>query len=390
MIRWIPSRSSKYTDRKVERQGREDGRLSPPIPHWEADDLPPYLKEIWQAGDAAVQHILEAWKRLDQVLHAKWQAAFLAVVHAGQTLPILKQALSDSEAAYELRHQRKAPSSDMRFTSYGIACVLFAVCEVPFNEIVFRSAGESELLTLVFTVGLAGAVVFCAHWVGVTARSRQIWASLLYAIVGLAAISGVSWLRALHLSGSNHEVAATVIFQPLTLFAYFSFNLLLFTVMAAYAYHVHDEPLVEVFRWRNAVLRAERAFRTAHGHFVKAHSNRMNRHARHCAQAFATTKHIRRLFEAYKTHNLRARTDRDADGRDYPKCFDLYGVPDIPDALSTLTWDAPVEAQTTFAAIAALKENAHETYPNNDATVDLVAHRNNGAHAGSPASGMLD
>ena len=64
--------ASKYGDFRVSRLGRREGRLDPPIPAWDAEALPPALREIVRAGDGALQLVAQAWLDKDRKLKPAW------------------------------------------------------------------------------------------------------------------------------------------------------------------------------------------------------------------------------------------------------------------------------------------------------------------------------
>lgn len=357
-----PRAARKYTDKRVDQEGLLDGKCDPSIPPWDAEELPPALREVWQAGNVSIQHIHERWNAADTGLQAAWASAFKSFVHAARAVVLPAQTLARAEGRYEEERQGKAPPTDRRFVWYGAACVALAAAEVPFNEIVFREAGESEILTLVFTVALAGSVIGGAHWAGVMLRRRLPRAAALIASVSLATMGSIAYFRAVHMASAHaaHPAVAGRFDMVPTLFSFTAFNVLLFAVMAIYSYAVHDDLLQEVFAWRRSLDAARRGLRRQHRAFARAYSRRANLHAAHHTQAMAVSANVRRLFECYRKHNLRARKDRVPEGRGYPESYKVYLEPEIPAGLTELSWQAPAEARSELATLSTIKEIADE------------------------------
>ena len=276
-----------------------------------------------------VGHIFLVDRRVDPKLLTECEVACQALVHAEQAIRHPTKSLAHTEDQYEAEYRKKAPASDSRFIRYDLACALFGFGDLAFSEIAFRSARESEVMTLLFTLTLAGSVLACSHFVGINARCKKYAVAALLSAVALVVIAGIAWIRSKHMAFADHAVVAYSLSGTLrhpsdgsneasprsssdempTLLAYFSFNLLLFIVMVVYSYSVHDQQLMEIFKWRKALRDAKAKFRSAHQRYSAAYANRKNQHAQHLSRALATAKNVRRLLEVYKTHNLRARRD---------------------------------------------------------------------------------
>jgi len=399
-----------YTDKSAAENGVIDGQAG--IPHIDDDELNPYLKQLIEVGHSTLQGGAENYKREDTKLRPNWESAHQAFIHAQEALPHPEAALNHAEAQYETEHKKKAPASDGRFTRYWWAVALLGLGEIALNEIAFRGAHESEAMTLLFTLTLAASVMACSHFVGIKIRSKQFVAAVALSVVAIAVIVSIAWIRAQHLTAvsqslparaqvhswhhaamqSSQSEAAQPTNETATLLAYFSFNLLLFIVMVVYSYTIHDQLLEEIFKWRKALATAKANYRTAHKRYSAAYAERVNRHAQYQRKAVGTIKNVMRLVEVYKTHNLRARTDRDGNDRHYPKCFDNTNILEIPPDLLELTWDGPIEAQTAFGESATTKETTDDIdtlarevrprngYQNGAAALPLGAQRNGVFH----------
>jgi len=198
--------SRKYGDRAVQREGRIDGRLG--IPAWEAETLPPFLVEVWQAGNAGIGDLLRKWKRVDAKLHAAWASRFAALTNASNEVTGRSSGLADAERRFSEERSVAPPPTDSRGAWYVVACLVMGLAELPFNEIAFRAAGESEAMTLTITAALAFAVVLGAHWLGIMVRRRQRLAATVLGVAVLAVIGGVAAFRCAHMASQAQSAAA--------------------------------------------------------------------------------------------------------------------------------------------------------------------------------------
>lgn len=361
----------KYSDRNVERVGRKDGSLDPPVPPWDTPVLPPFLWELVQAGDSDIQLLKQGWSGEDKDLLPAWQAKAHEDVRAQKEADLSETALNAAEKDYENAHGGKPVPTDRRFGLYRLANAVLALAEIPFNAIVFRSVGESEVMTIVFTVALAVSVVGCAHFLGVflhklrdkagkVIRKHAAFAALL-ALIPLGVIASIAWFRAEYLacpkpaivpmhemlaSGTPPPVAHAVLTDSVrfavmpTLCSFLLFNLILFLLATVYSFHVHDELLATVYR-RRAERRAALKNRSRkHQVLVQARGRREKRHMHYQGFAHQCGKNVRRLIEAYRTHNLQTRNDRGKYPGRYPLSFDKYGGIDLPKELEVLDWPA--------------------------------------------------
>lgn len=361
----------KYSDRNVERVGRKDGGLDPPIPPWDAKVLPPFLWELVQAGDSDIQLLKQSWSFEDKDLLPAWQAKAHEDIQAQAEADLRETALNAATKEYEDTHGGKPVPTDSRFGLYRLAIGALALAELPFNAVVFRSVGESEVKTIVFTVALAVSVVGCAHFLGVflhklrdkagkVIRKHAAFATLL-TIIPLGVIASIAWFRAEYLaypkpaivpmhetlaSGTPPPAVHAVLTDPArfavmpTLCSFLLFNLILFLLATVYSFHVHDELLATVYRcraeWRASLKNRARKHRA----LVRAHGRREKRHIHYHGLAHQCGKNVRRLIEAYRTHNLQTRNDRGNHPGQYPASFDKYGGIDLPTELVVLDWPA--------------------------------------------------
>jgi|GEM_PF-6104280 len=201
---------SKYSDRNVERAGRKDGSLSPPIPPWNAPVLPPHAWELVHAGDSDIQLLKQHWAKKDETLLPDFQTKAYQAATAQTEADNAEHALTLAEAAYEAAHGGKPAPTDRRFGLYRWTIAALTLAEIPFNAIVFRSIGETEVMTLAFTIALAASVVGAAHFLGVflhRLRSaggklirKHVLFALLLTLIPLGVVGSIAVFRAERLS----------------------------------------------------------------------------------------------------------------------------------------------------------------------------------------------
>lgn len=330
---------SKYGDFRVSRLGRREGRLDPPIPAWDAHALPPALREIVRAGDGALQLVAQAWLDKDRKLKPAWLSAEDARASASDRAAEAEAATAAAEAAYEARHGGKAPPSDARHLLYRLAIAFMTVLELPFNMVVFRSLGESELMTAFFAFGLAFILIQLAHHAGMAWRDGRRAKAAALSALSAGVLLGVAWIRSLYLAALPPADGQVHFPEGPTLCVFFLFNLALFVVAALGAYAAHDEELRVVFLCRKRLKAARAALAAAQSREAKAVARREKFHAHHYALAARTVSAVHRLTAVYRTANLQARPDRSRHGEAYPRCFGQVGMCHMPEEIQTLRWE---------------------------------------------------
>ena len=251
----------------------------------------------------------------------------------------MEAATAAAEAAYEARHGGKAPPSDARHLLYRLAVAFMTALELPFNMVVFRSLGESELMTAFFAGGLAFTLIQLAHHAGMAWRDGRRAKAAALAALSAGVLLGVAWIRSLYLAALPPANGQVRFPEGPTLCVFFLFNLALFVVAALGAYAAHDEELRVVFLCRKRLKAARAALAAAQSREVRAVARREKLHAHHYALAARTVSAVHRLTAVYRTANLQARPDRSRHGEAYPRCFEQVGMCHMPEEIQTLRWE---------------------------------------------------
>ena len=311
--RWFWTPFSRW---RVRARGQVDGRLQPPVPPWDATDQPPFVMEIKRAGDGDLQLITLGWDREDRELKARYGEAHKYYKHCEHTCCEAQKEFSSAVVRYETFHQKPAPTKPHRGTLfYFVIATLISVFEIPINLSFFRMFGESEVLTIVATVGLAFGLMFCAHFLGLMLKQgefrshiRKILIACMVA-VPLALIGGVASLRVSYL----HQVDETArsISPSILLVVSAGLNLLMVVVATVAAYAFHEEGRAEADTTRRVLQRATRAKERAERSLAILEEQRRKVFDAHKTQAQHIKDVAEGLIEAYRTANLQSRSDRD-------------------------------------------------------------------------------
>jgi hypothetical protein len=310
--RWFWTPFSRW---RVRARGKADGRLQPPVPPWDAADQPPFLMEIKRAGDGDLQLITLGWDREDRQLKARYTEAHKYFKHCDQACKEAEKESDVAAARYQSIHKKPAPTKPHRGTLfYFVIATLISVFEIPINLSFFRMFGESEVLTIVATLGLAFGLMFCAHFLGRMLRQGEFESHVRKILIGcmvavpLVLIGGVASLRVSYL----HQVdeTARTISPGVLLVVSASLNLLMVVVATVAAYAFHEEGRVEVDTTRRLLQRTTRAKERAERNLAILEEQRRKVFDAHKTQAQHIKDVAEGLVDAYRTANLATRSDR--------------------------------------------------------------------------------
>lgn len=317
----------------AKRQGRLDGQKN--IPPWQNPDQPPYVKELVEAAESDIASLIEEWHERDRVLQQRME-----VTRGSRDRSKKKadQAQGDLEAKtkyYEEVHGTSPPTgTDARLFWYWLLIALLFVFEFPINAIVFRLFGEAEVLTYVATFAIAIPLLGCAHYLGCFLREgkwdkTRIGIAIVLVVAPILVIGAAAWLRQLYLSQVAQE-AGGVPSQGM-LFAFATFNFIIFVVAIVASYFVHDKPLFDVYKARKQLAKAQKIFAKHDAEYKKAEADREKTKAVYCARAHRTKDTAQRLIQTYRAENLRHRTDREQyENQIYQPCsFNEENQPEI-------------------------------------------------------------
>lgn len=340
---WLHSR--RYNTKRAEQFGRKDGREC--IPRWDDPHQPSYVMELVQAADRDIREIHERWHNLDASLGTRVQQLFDVIRHANQEVQSASTALQQANEAYRRQRGSNPPAGgETRLMLYWLLLFALFVFEFPINLVVFRLFGESELYTVIATAAIGVPLLVCAHYLGRLVAEGNWTGDRFFFAIGLIAtpllvIAAVAWLRQMYLS--LHPSAFRETQSAGMMYAFATFNLLIFLVSTIAAYFVHDELLFNVFRARRQLAKAERKLLAARKAYAAAAIRRRKAWAAAYERALQIKDIAQQLIGVYQGANMRVRPDRnDPHTTPRPMAFLPDNQPSVSqDALNQFQQEAP-------------------------------------------------
>ena len=224
--------------------------------------------------------------------HEAWQvtARFAPKLEklTGKHKPLLidYERISKDYDAHSAKIKRSEPSVELSRGKYFILMFLFVMSEIPMNSIAFAVFGESQLFTWVMALGIAVAIPWIAHAMGILLKrgSKPWWKSGM----GVAALSvltvgglvAIGYVRVQYLgdlaetdavgsSGSSKFIGA----------AFVGLNLVILAAATISSYFAHDvDPLLEnLHRRTNKTNKAMRKIEAKHNKLFSEQQQEVNR-----------------------------------------------------------------------------------------------------------------
>jgi hypothetical protein len=236
------------------------------------------VEELLQVADQNIREIHRRWQKLDESPKEKARQLFEVVKDAIKQVKQAETALQQANGAYQGQRGSDPPAGgETRLIGYWLLLFALFVFEFPINLVVFRLFGESELYTGIATAAIGLPLLMCAHYLGrLIAEGKWTGARFFMAIgsivTPLLVIAAVAWLRQRYLFLHPSAFGET---QPAgMMYAFATFNLLIFLVATIAVYFVHDELLFNVFRARRQLAEAERKLLAARKAYVAVATRR--------------------------------------------------------------------------------------------------------------------
>ena len=206
----------------------------------------------------------------------------------GKHKPLLKEyeRISKDYDAHSKKIERSEPSVELSRGKYYVLMFLFVLGEIPMNSLAFSVFGESQIFTWIMALGVAVAIPWIAHAVGILIkRGSEPWwksgigvASLLaLTIAGLLAIGyvRVQYLGDLSTAGAVGSFGSSKFIGA----AFVGLNLVILAAATLCSYFAHDkDPLLEhLHRKTNQINKAMRAIEAKHNKIVTEQEQMINR-----------------------------------------------------------------------------------------------------------------
>ena len=317
------------------------------IPSWEAEEFAPYIEELIQRAKHAIDDVMKRHHAECDSLRVARDAAERELAAARQGHAAADRKLGHARTEYSNAHGGKQPHlRPLRGFWYGLWLLLLFIFELPLNAVVFRIFGESEAMTLLFTVGISVVLLLCAHELGRMLRAdrrqepaRQYFIPALI-IFPILIIGGVAYAREQYI---ELLPAADYLRNPLLLYlAFAAINLTVIVAAAAISYGFHDPGLAQMEHAQREMRRAEERLARADARAGEVHELIENKRRDTLHGVERIRNEAEQRHAVYKKENLRARPDHLAVR---PRSFERSLPLKLPAELLTPQGELPEEGE---------------------------------------------
>ena len=239
-------------------------------------------------------------------------------VFNGKHKPMLKdyERISKDYDEHTAKIGRSEPSVELTRWKYYALMLLFVLSEIPMNSLAFSVFGESQIFTWIMAVGVAVAIPWIAHAVGILFKRWSVpwWKNaigtgvlLILTVGGLIAIGyvRVQYLGDLSTAGAVSSVGSSKFIGA----AFVGLNLVILAAATLCSYFAHDaDPKLEHLHRRTNQL--NRAMRTIEAKYRKILTKQQQKLQRIQQQTQEVIYHYRKI-------NQRVRPDHEK-----PKSFE--------------------------------------------------------------------
>ena len=211
-------------------------------------------------------------------------------VLSGKHKPLLKdyQRISKDYEEHAAKIKRSEPSVELSRGKYYILMILFVLGEIPMNSLAFAVFGESQIFTWIMALGVAVAIPWIAHAMGILLKrgSDPWWKSgigvgtLLFLTVG--GLLAIGYVRVEYLGDLNAASAGSISSfgnSKLIGAAFIGLNLVILAAAALCSYFAHDkDPLLEhLHRRTNKLNRTMREIEAKHNKILTKQDQEIKR-----------------------------------------------------------------------------------------------------------------
>jgi len=289
----LRARQNAIKDAKNNLPGRADPQFSP------------FEKELMAMARHEARQITSSYGPKLEVLNGKWK-------------PLLKdyERISKDYDAHAAKIGRSEPSVGLSRMKYLVLMFLFVLSEIPMNSLAFAVFGESQIFTWIMAVGVAVAIPWIAHSMGILFKrwSAPWWKNaipigtlLFLTIAGLVAIG---YVRVEYL-GDLSKARAVSSFSNSTLIgaAFVGLNLVILAAATLCSYFAHDpDPMLEhLHRRTNQLEKAARTIEAKYKEMLTEQQQKLHR----------IQQRTQEIIYYYRKINQRKRPDHEK-----PKSFE--------------------------------------------------------------------
>ncbi len=241
-----------YSRSKVRRNAKIDGKKN--FPDRDDPNFSPFELEVMAMARKAARQATAKYVPKLEVLNGKHK-------------PMLKdyERISKDYDSHAAKIGRSEPSVELSRGKYYALMLLFVLSEIPMNSLAFSVFGESQIFTWIMAVGVAVAIPWIAHAMGILLKrgSDPWWKNaiglgvlLFLTIGGLIAIGyvRVQYLGDLSTAGAIGSFGSSKFIGA----AFVGLNLVILAAAALCSYFAHDkDPMLEHLHRRTNQLNKE-------------------------------------------------------------------------------------------------------------------------------------
>ncbi len=259
----LRARQNAIKDAKNNLPGRADPQFSP------------FEKELMAMARYEARQITSSYGPKLEVLNGKCK-------------PLLKdyERISKDYDAHAAKIGRSEPNVELTRMKYLVLMFLFVLGEIPMNSLAFAVFGESQIFTWIMAVGVAVAIPWIAHSMGILFKRWSVpwWKNaigigtlLFLTIAGLVAIG---YVRVQYLGDLNKARAVSSFGNsPLIGAAFVGLNLVILAAATLCSYFAHDtDPLLEhLHRRTNQLDKAARTIEAKYREILTEQQQKLHR-----------------------------------------------------------------------------------------------------------------
>ena len=236
----------------------------------------------------------------------------------GRRKPLIKdyERISKDYDAHAAKIRRSEPSVELTRMKYYSLMLLFVLSEIPMNSLAFSVFGESQIFTWIMAVGVAVAIPWIAHAMGILFKrwSDPWWKNaigigtlLILTVGGLIAIGyvRVQYLGDLSKAGAGNSFGSSTAIGA----AFIGLNLVILAAATLCSYFAHDtDPKLEhLHRRTNQLNKALRGFEAKYRKILTKQKQTLHR----------IQQRTQEIIYHYRKINQRVRPDHEK-----PKSFE--------------------------------------------------------------------
>ena len=352
---WWPNGFS-FNRKTVGEAGKRDGEAAPAIPPWRAQTLPPFLRELWRAGQMDAQLLAKKWTQEDKELKDTWRKKRKKREQVEKRRQRAKEKRERSRARYEEKHGVPAPDTMPGRKAYVALLIAWLIAELPINGIAFQLFGESLVFAVVGALLVAMVLLPSAHYLGKLLRNTSSWTwkkitfGSVLAALPLGVIVAVSHLRESYthyLRAKGESPGLVHLGDGSAFWVLATLNTALFAVATYVAFKKHPKWAKDVRQADADLEEAREQHEEADEACVEAATTRRAAFEEKQAEMAHLQQQVLKLAERYRDRNLHARPDCDEqvpdeedleEGDAYPRSFELALTLEVPEALQDLDW----------------------------------------------------